>query len=142
MLEQPENAESNRVFGPSARWWMRPRRLRIGVQRTHLAGPSGFWTASDQLPSGLREASCRLSRPLERPLPDPRLEESAARNFAVSRVAESVHGPRGSHLERQLLCDKPLIGARSGGGTSLATRIRQMVPRTVLEPLNREGARR
>ena len=142
MLEQPENAETNRVFVPSASWWMRPRRLRTRVQRTHLVGPSGIRTASDQLARGPRETLRRPSRPLARRLPNARLDESKARNFAVSRAAPSVPSPRSSRLERQLLCDNPLIGAGSGGGTSLAHRITQMVPRTGMEPLNREGARR
>ena len=142
MLDRPENAENTRVFGLLARWWMRPRRRRTGMQRTHLAGPSGIQTASDQLPFGPRAAAWASLHPLDRLLPSPCMEELAARNFAVSRVAESVHGPRKSHLERLPLCDNPLISAGYGDGTSLAARITQMVPRIGMEPLNREGARR
>ena len=142
MFNRPENAENTRVFGLSARWWMRPRRRRTGMQRTHLAGPSGIRTVSDQLPSRPREAAWASSHPLDRLLPSPHTEELAARDFAVSRVAESLHGPRKSHLERLPLCDNPLVRAGSGDGTSLAPRITQMVPRIGMEPLNREGARR
>jgi hypothetical protein len=142
MLESPENAENARVFDLSARWWMRPRRRRTGMQRTHLAGPSGIRTASDQFPSGAREVAYDSSRPLSRLLPIPRSEASGAKSFAVSRVAESVHCSRRSIFERLLLCNAPWIRAESGHGTSLANRITQMVPRMVTEPLKREGARR
>lgn len=142
MFNRPENAENTRVFGLSARWWMQPRRRRSGMQRTHLAGPSGIRTVSDPLPSWPREAAWASSHPFVRLLPSPRMEELAARNFAVSRVAESVDGPRKPHLECLPLCDNPLFRAGSGDGTSLAPRITQMVPRIGMEPLNREGARR
>lgn len=142
MLESPENAETARVFGLSARWWMRPRRRRTGMQRTHLAGPRGIRTASDQFPSGAREVAYDTSRLLRRLLSIPRSEAPGTKSFAVSRVRESVHGSRRSSFERRLLCNAPWIRAEPGHGTSLANRITQMVPRMVTEPLKREGARR
>jgi hypothetical protein len=97
---------------------------------------------SDLFPSGPREAARASSHPTDRMLPSLHMEELAARNFAVSRVAESARGSCKSHLERLRLSDNPLIRAGSGDGTSLADQITQMVPRIVREPLNREGARR
>ena len=142
MLESPENAETTTVFGLSARWWMRPRRRRTGMQRTHLAAPSGIRTASDQLSSGRRDVAWASTRLLAQLLSSPRTGASTAENFAVSLLGVSVHGSRQANLERLLLCDAPLIRAGSTDGTSLAARITQMVPRMVTEPLNREGARR
>jgi hypothetical protein len=142
MFKFPEKAESNRDFGPSTRWWMRPRKRRLGMKRTHLADPSGTWTASDPRfsgshPGGLEASCARDWRRLHE-----RLDGSAAGNFATSGTAASFRGPRQSDLEQLLRRDKSRNEACSSDGTSLADLITQMVPRLGMGPLNREGARR
>ena len=142
MFKFPEKAESNRDFGLSTRWWMRPRKRRPGMQRTHLADPSGIWTVSGLLFSGSHSGALEASCPRDqRPLHE-RLDESAAGNFARSGTAESFLGPRRSDPEPLLRSDNPRSEACSSDGTSLANLITQMVPRLGMGPLNREGARR
>jgi len=142
MFKFPEKAESNRDFGLSTRWWMRPRKRRFGMQRTHLADPSGIWTASAPLFSGSHQGALEASCPRDWRRLHERLDESAAGNFATSGTAASFRGRRKSDLEQLLRRDKPRNEACSSDGTSLANLIPQMVPRLGMGPLNREGARR
>jgi hypothetical protein len=142
MLNSPEKAENNRDFGLSTRWWMRPRKRRPGMQRTHLADPSGIWTLSDPLFSGSHQGALEASGLRDRRRLQGRLDESAARNFATSGTAESFCGPRESDPKQRLRRENPRSEACSSDGTSLADLITQMVPRLGMGPLNREGARR
>ena len=138
MFLRPEKPESTRDFGLSTRWWMRPRRRRPGMQRTHVADPSGIRTGCGLLFSdshqGALEASCLRDRR--------HLDESAAGNFATTCTAESFRGPRELGLEQLFQLDDPRSEARPNDGTRLADLITQMVPRLGMGPLNREGARR
>ena len=138
MLKRPEKPESARDFGISTRWWMRPRRRRPGMQRTHVADPSGIRTACGLLFSGSHQAA-----PDALCLRDRRhLGESALRISATTGTAESFRGVRELDLEQLLQLGNPRSEARSSDGTSLADLITQMVPRLGMGPLNREGARR
>jgi len=138
MLVRPEKPESARDFGFSTRWWMRPRRRRPGMQRTHVADPSGIRSACGSLFSdshqGALEGSCLRDRR--------HLDGSAAGNFATRCTAESLRGPCELDLEQLRQLDNPRSEARPSDGTRLADLITQMVPRLGMEPLNREGARR
>ena len=142
MFELPEKAETNKDFGLSTRWWMRPRKRRPGMQRTHSADPRGIWTASDPLFSGSHQAASRASGSGARPRLEERIDESAAETFAAAGSAESSRGPRPSDLAQLHRRDDPRSETCSGDGTSLADLVTQMVPRLGMGPLNREGARR
>ena len=139
MLKSPEKPESTRDFGLSTRWWMRPLRRRPGMQRTHVADPSGIRTGCGLLFSGSSQvalddaASSRARR---------HMEESAPRNVATAGTAESSRGPRQPDLEQPLRRATLRSGVFRSDGTSLANLITQMVPRLEMGPLNREGARR
>jgi hypothetical protein len=138
MLEPPEKPESTRDFGLSTRWWMRPRRRRPGMQRTHVADPSGIRSACALWFSGPKPRALGASC-----LSDwRRSDESAERDFATTGTAKSVHGLRGSDLEQLLQFDDPRNEARPSDGMSLADLTVQMGPRHEAGPLNREGARR
>lgn len=142
MLKLPEKAESARDFGLSTRWWMQPRRRRLGMQRTHLADPSGIRIAFDPVLPGSLGARQQLSCARDQRLLDDGLGKSAARNSIESGNPESACGQRKPYREYLQRRDEPGDEACSGDGMSLADLITQMVPRLEVGPLNREGARR
>ena len=142
MFNRPEKAENTRVFGPSARRWMRPRRCRTGMQQTLRADPNGIWTASDRLFSQVQPplpgAPGRLDRGFARIGVGPAMGWSRP----VSRLVRPVDRLRSSRFGRAPLRIFPRIEARSGDGMGLALRTTQRVPRFGVEPQNAEGARR
>jgi hypothetical protein len=130
MLEMPKSAEISRVFGPSAslppetggfsaRWEMRPLRSRPGTNGEQDRGSS--WKRAT--PS---EASRQRVRSHEMGRPTLRSREQSAFGMWSTRPLEIGDGRS---------------DVRSVGGTSLAARVMQLVPRFDLEPVYGEGAR-
>lgn len=142
MFNQPEKAENTRVFGPSARRWMRPRRCLTGMQRTLRADLPGIWTASDQLPSQICSSVSDARGRFDRVLARCGVGAANGWNRAVSCLVEPVDRLHQSRFERAPLRSFPHIEAQSGDGMGLAVRITQLVPRFGMEPQNAEGARR
>jgi hypothetical protein len=142
MFNRPEKAENTRVFCPSARRWMRPRRCLTGMQRTHSTDPDAVWTASDQLPSRPLPLRSKLHCYRDRVAARTSGGAAARWNRAVSRASGPIDRPNRDRFERAPLHRLSLIEAQSGDGMGLADRITQLVPRFGVEPQNAEGARR
>jgi hypothetical protein len=138
MFNRPEKAENTRVFGSSARQWMRPRRRLTGMQRTHRADPSRIWTGSDQLLAWAQplrsEALGHIDRVVSR--------FSSGWNREVPSIGGQADRPKCPRIERTPLRSSPRTEDRFCDGMGLALRITQMVPRLWMEPQNAEGARR
>ncbi len=142
MFDRPEKAENTRVFGPSARRWMRPRRCLTGMQRTLWADPNGVWTASDQLPSRVQPALSEARGGIRRVAVGSGAGAEIGWSRPVSRLAEPVDPLHRSRIERAPLRSFPRSEAQSGDGMGFAVRITQLVPCFEKEPQNAEGARR
>ncbi len=141
MLARTERTEISAVFGPSPGTPGDPTGPHGNPLEGLVMGPSAGW-----------EMRSRRSRPGMQA--EPRRGASASRSFAPRR---RLH-PQGAPHLLLAMCVRARVGLRgrlvgplelrslagdlrSVGGTSLATRALQVVPRLDLEPLYGEGAR-